>query len=188
MLKLLKALLIYARAYPELTFEEVEKTFREDGMNTYLVAKKQEVSDTHTIVNLQGQIDQQYAVSIQFSPKPRRAKFAEGWPESPEDNFTRLAEAGFIMDRMVPKCSNCSQMGHNMRACPEEKQEKEKLVITCANCNGENHYARDCTEPRKSGAKECRVCNQSKSFALSRHCQDRKLTEHSGTQGRRLPG
>lgn len=76
-------------------------------MNTYLIAKKQEVSDTHTIVNLQGKIDQAYALSIQLSAKPRRVKFAEGWPESAEENMVRLAEAGFIMDRMVPKCGNC---------------------------------------------------------------------------------
>jgi len=78
-------------------------------MNTHLIAKQQEVSDTHTIVNLQGQQDQEYVVSIQFSAKPRRAKFAEGWPESPEDNTTRLAKAGLPMDRLVPKCSNCDR-------------------------------------------------------------------------------
>ena len=81
--------------------------FRESGMNTYLIAKEQAVSDTHTIVNLQGKIDMKYAVSIQFSEKPRRAAFAEGWPKSKEENTTRLAEAGFILDRMVQKCSNC---------------------------------------------------------------------------------
>ena len=78
-------------------------------MNTRLIAKEQNVSDTHTIVNLQGKIDQKYAVSIQFSDKPRRAAFAEGWPKSKEENTTRLAEAGFIADRMVPKCSNCDR-------------------------------------------------------------------------------
>ena len=78
-------------------------------MNTHLIAKQQEVADTHTIVNLQGAIDQKYAVSIQFTAKPRRAKFAEGWPESKEDNLARLSEAGFILDRMVPKCTNCDR-------------------------------------------------------------------------------
>ena len=77
-------------------------------MKTFLIAKQQEVSDTHTIVNLQGKIDQKYVVSFQFSAKPRRAKFAEGWPATPEENMTRLAEAGLPLDRMVPKCSNCN--------------------------------------------------------------------------------
>ena len=78
-------------------------------MNTYLIAKAQEVADTHTIVNLQGKIDQEYVVSIQFSPEPRRLKFREGWPETPEENLTRLATSGFVMDRMVPKCGNCDR-------------------------------------------------------------------------------
>lgn len=76
-------------------------------MNTFLIAKKQDIAKTHTIVNLQGQIDQTYALSIQLAAKPRRAKFAEGWPESPEENMTRLTEAGFIMDRMIEVCNNC---------------------------------------------------------------------------------
>lgn len=97
----------YAKAFSEVTFHDIEAVFREAGMNTYLIAKQQEVADTHTIVNLQGKSDQKYVVSIQFSAKPRRAKFVEGWPSSPEDNVARLAEAGFIMDRMVPKCDNC---------------------------------------------------------------------------------
>jgi hypothetical protein len=102
-----QAILTYAKAFPDLTFEELETVFREAGMNTYLIAKEQQVSDTHTIVNLQGKIDMKYAVSVQFSDKPRRAAFAEGWPKSKEENTTRLAEAGFILDRMVQKCANC---------------------------------------------------------------------------------
>jgi hypothetical protein len=91
-----------------VTFEELERVFREAGMKTYLIAKKQEVSDTHTIVNLQGEIDQEFVVSIQFSAKPRRLKFKDDWPESAEENMKRLRKAGIPMDRMVPKCWNCN--------------------------------------------------------------------------------
>lgn len=132
-----QAIISYVLSYPEATFQELEATFREEGKNTYLIAKQQEVADTHTIVNLQGKIDQTFSVSIQFAPKPRRAKFAEGWPQTPEENMERLGQAGFIMDRMVQKCTNCNQLGHGSRACPEEKEEKAKTVISCANCNEE---------------------------------------------------
>ncbi|KAK6396479.1 hypothetical protein LTR65_009563 [Meristemomyces frigidus] len=132
---LLQAVLTYAKAFPEVTFEELEQVFRDAEMNTHLIAKQQEVSDTHTIVNLQGQIDQEYVVSIQFSAKPRRAKFAEGWPENSEENSTRLAKAGLPMDRMVQKCHNCDQLGHAARDCSEEKKEREKPAITCAVCS-----------------------------------------------------
>jgi hypothetical protein len=104
-----KAIVAYAKAYPELTFPELESGFRDASMNTYLIGKEQQVADTHTIFNLQGKGDQTYVVSIQFTNTPRRAKFAEGWPTSVEQNMTRLAEAGFPMDRMVPKCDNCGR-------------------------------------------------------------------------------
>ncbi|KAI6883293.1 hypothetical protein KC360_g5564 [Hortaea werneckii] len=157
-----KALLSYVKAWPEVTFEELENVFRESEMNTHLIAKEQEVSDTHTIVNLAGQQDQKYVVSIQFSEKPRRAAFATGWPPSKEENLIRLSQAGWPMDRMVPKCVNCDQLGHISKNCPEEKREREqKTAITCANCNNEGHRARDCPEPRKTGrGKGCRNCGQ----------------------------
>ena len=72
----LQAILTYAKAFPQLTFEELEEVFRDSKMNTHLIAKEQAVSDTHTIVNLQGKVDMKYSVSIQFSDKPRRAAFA----------------------------------------------------------------------------------------------------------------
>lgn len=154
-----KAIITYASTYAELTFEDLEQTFRSAGMNTHLIAKQQEVSDTHTIVNLQGKIDQEFTVSIQFGAKPRRAKFSEGWPSSPKENIDRLSKAGFVMDRMVEKCRNCEAIGHHSRDCPEEKQEKVQPVITCANCSESGHYARDCTEARKSNRKGCRNCS-----------------------------
>jgi hypothetical protein len=99
--------LVYASTYPELRFEELEETFRKANMNTYLIAKQQEIADTHTIMNLQGSPGQKYVLSFQFTSKPRRAKSVEGWPSSSEENMTRLSEAGFVMDSLIPKCSNC---------------------------------------------------------------------------------
>lgn len=98
---------MYAKSFPEVTLPELESTFREAKFNTYLIAKEQEISDTHTIVNLQGNDGQKFVVSFQWSSKPRRAAFAEGWPSSPEENIARLEESGFVMDGMVLKCSNC---------------------------------------------------------------------------------
>jgi hypothetical protein len=76
-------------------------------MNTYLIAKQQEIADTHTIINLQGSAGQKYVLSCQFSSRPRRAAFAQGWPSTDEENKARLSEAGFVMDSLVPKCTNC---------------------------------------------------------------------------------
>ncbi len=62
-----------------------------------------------TIVDLEGKIDRKYVVGLYYSNKPRNAKAAERWPSSPEENLERLANAGFVMDRMIPKCSNCNR-------------------------------------------------------------------------------
>nr|POF01295.1 cellular nucleic acid-binding protein like [Quercus suber] len=140
--------------------QELESTFRETDMNTYLIAKQQEVSETQTIINLQGKQGQTYVVSFQFSAKPRRAKMAEGWPSSAEENHERLAEAGRVVNSMIPKCNNCDQMGHNTRECPEDKVERVIMAITCANCNEEGHRARDCTQARKSGRRGCKNCGE----------------------------
>lgn len=113
------------KAWPEVTFEELENVFRESEMNTHLIAKEQEVSDTHTIVNLAGKQDQKFVVSIQFSEKPRRAAFAAGWPPSKEENLVRLSQAGWPMDRMVPKCVNC-----NGRCYPQRMSDSTWNVLT----------------------------------------------------------
>ncbi|EME83300.1 uncharacterized protein MYCFIDRAFT_136456, partial [Pseudocercospora fijiensis CIRAD86] len=153
------AIFAYTKAYPALTFEDLEQTFRDASMNTFIIAKEQTIADTHTIVNLQGKSGMKYVVSYQFSDKPKRAKFAEGWPASKEDNRIRLAEAGVVMDGLVPKCSNCQQLGHIAKNCEQEKQEPAgKVVITCAVCNAEGHRARDCTQERKSDKRGCKNC------------------------------
>lgn len=106
-----EAFFAYVRSMPELTIEELEQAFREAEFNTFVIAKQQEVSDMHTIVNLQGIPGQEFVVSFQFSAKPRRVKFSEGWPTSPEENIERLSKAGFVMDGFVQKCRNCEQVG-----------------------------------------------------------------------------
>lgn len=103
-------------------------------MNTFIIAKEQVIADTHTIINFQGKPGQKYVVSYQFSAKPKRAKFAEGWPTTPDDNRIRLSEAGIVMDGLVQKCTNCQELGHISKNCSQERQESAaKVAITCAN-------------------------------------------------------
>lgn len=148
----------YAKVFDTLTFQELEATFRQAEMNTHLIAKEQELAESFTIVNFQGVKDLKYVVSFQFSDKPRRAKFAEGWPASPEENLARLAEAGIVMDSFVEKCRRCDEFGHNVRDCKQEKDETVRVAINCANCNGDGHRARDCPQPRKTFGGGCRNC------------------------------
>jgi hypothetical protein len=131
---LTQAIFMYAKAYPELTLEELENTFRDADMNTYLIAKEQDISNTHTIIDLQGEQGQKFVVSFQFSNKPKRAKFAEGWPSTPEENLTRLTESGFVVDSFAIICRRCDEVGHTSATCEQEKVVVAS-TITCANCN-----------------------------------------------------
>jgi hypothetical protein len=72
-----------------------------------MLEQKREIPVNMTIVNMAGKIDQKYALSFMLSAEPHRKKWTEGWPENPEQNLERLAEAGFVMDRLVPLCDNC---------------------------------------------------------------------------------
>lgn len=86
---------------------ELELAFRKNNFNTYLIAKKKEVFNTQTLVNLQGKLDCSYEVGFYFGEKPMRKTAREGWPADPADNLERLKDAGFAMDRGIPKCSRC---------------------------------------------------------------------------------
>ena len=60
----------------------------------------------------------------------------ERWPASPAENLERLKNAGLPMDRGVPKCSRCEEMGHMARQCPQEESLNiiERVEVKCANC------------------------------------------------------
>lgn len=113
----LDAFRVCLRAYARATMEQfnlpdVEQALREANLGIYLVAKQQEVAINFAIVDLVGNPDRQYVLTFQLSPKPRRAKLAQGWPESPEQNMERLASCGFPQDCGSPLCGNCGELGH----------------------------------------------------------------------------
>jgi hypothetical protein len=103
----------YARAaIDQFDLPSVETALREDKSPVYLIAKQQTIAPNMTIVDLIGNPEREWVLTFQFAAKPRRAKLAEGWPESPEKNLERLASAGFVEDRGVPLCNNCGELGH----------------------------------------------------------------------------
>jgi hypothetical protein len=61
------------------------------------------------LVNLQGKLDCKYVVGFYFSDKPQRINLKDRWPDSAEENLERLADAGFPLDRQIPKCTNCGR-------------------------------------------------------------------------------
>ncbi len=135
----------YLKALPTTTFVDLEKAFRAQDLSVHLIAFEREIAATYTNMDLQGNLDRKYTVSYRLSANPMRPKEAEGWPASPEENIERLRDAGIPVDRGIPKCSNCDQLGHTSRSCPEEKQENvDRASVKCFNCDGVGHRVRDC--------------------------------------------
>lgn len=105
------ALAKYVKAIPEMTYVALEQAFRNQDLGVYVIALERELSQTYTNMDLQGNLDQTYTISYRFSENPKRPKEAEGWPASAEENLERLKDAGEPMDRGVPLCGNCDQLG-----------------------------------------------------------------------------
>jgi len=74
------------------------------------VLQEKEIPLSITLVNLQGKQDCKFTIGYNFSTQPKRAKFAEGWPSSVEENLERLADAGEAMDQLATLCRNCKGM------------------------------------------------------------------------------
>ncbi|KAH7412349.1 hypothetical protein DE146DRAFT_276200 [Phaeosphaeria sp. MPI-PUGE-AT-0046c] len=120
----------YARALPnEFRLPEVEAALRQDNIGVYLIALKHEIAPNQTIIDLVGNAKQEYVLSIQLAPKPRRAKMAQGWPESPDQNLERLASAGFVQDCGVPMCGNCGELGH-IKKVPICSHPRQNMLLT----------------------------------------------------------
>ncbi|XXH03606.1 WD40 repeat-like protein [Hypoxylon texense] len=148
----------YLKAEPATTYIQLEEAFRAQGLNLYLIGlENTSVLSTHTHMDLQGNLDKKYRVHYRWSDKPLRPREAGGWPKSVEENKERLQDAGEVVDRGLPKCTNCDELGHIAKRCPQEKVEKERVTIMCYNCDQPGHRVRDCPEPRKNkyGCKNC---------------------------------
>ncbi|THC99342.1 hypothetical protein EYZ11_001154 [Aspergillus tanneri] len=152
-----EALNMYSKAVPQATFLDIEKKLREDNLCFYIIAMDKQVDECISLINLQGKLNCKYVVGFFYRPKPQRAHLRERWPESVEDNFERLENAGLPYDRQIPKCGNCGEMGHTTRGCKEERALVERIEVKCVNCNAVGHRARDCTETRRDPY-ACRNC------------------------------
>ena len=150
----------YVKACPDTTYLDLDKAFRAQDVALYLVATKKDLLQTMTNMDFQGNLDKTYTVSYRFDFKPARPREADAWPKSIEENQERLKDAGEVVNRGLHKCSNCDELGHIAKHCPQEKQERERVVVKCFNCGEEGHRIRDCPEPRQDRF-ACKNCGKS---------------------------
>lgn len=118
----------------------------DEKVNLWLISMEKELIDTFTNMDLQGKMDKKYSISVRFSDKPERPREINGWPESRDEILSRLDDAGIVVDRGLPKCYNCGELGHTSKTCTQEKVDRnaEKPKISCYNCGNEGHRIRDC--------------------------------------------
>jgi hypothetical protein len=143
-----EAVLKYIKATPDATYIDLERAFRTQDLNLYIIALEKELAVSFTNMDLQGNLDKKYTVSWRKSGKHARPKEKEIWPETPEQNLERLLDAGEPVDRGIPRCTNCGNLGHIFKSCPDDKQEPaDRATVKCFNCDEGGHRVRDCTLP-----------------------------------------
>jgi len=101
-----------------------------------------------------------------------------------EENLERLANAGFLVEDLIPICFNCNTKGHGKSECPNPpegslpplhllsygvmlivERVRAAPIVSCINCGEEGHRMRDCTKERQdfSSGMVCRNCKYSPS-------------------------
>ncbi|KAF3940617.1 hypothetical protein ABW19_dt0209943 [Dactylella cylindrospora] len=158
----------YVRVLPSSTFGDLQDAFSSEGFSYSLVAIQKDITNTQTIVDLQGNMGKKYVVTFQTSLQGRRKVFASHaagrFPEDKEDNKKRLEDAGFIQESYVMFCMICNERGHTSKGCTQERppRDTEAPKVQCVNCGEEGHRSRDCTIERKQRGKKnaCRNCGE----------------------------
>ncbi|KAI4092483.1 MAG: hypothetical protein LQ339_007922 [Xanthoria mediterranea] len=169
----------YQKAVKEVSYEQLERSFRTNGIGIYIIAmepREGEILDTHTLVDLSGKKDCKYKVGYFFKKTPRTEKLADVWPTSEEENRVRLKDAGAPYERGIPKCLRCKvhplpEMGHTAKACTQDETEIDKPSVKCVICQEDGHRARDCTQVRVDRF-ACRNCNEE--GHMSKECEKPK--------------
>ncbi|KAI1380817.1 hypothetical protein F4677DRAFT_199321 [Hypoxylon crocopeplum] len=135
----------YVKVEPSTTYLNLEDAFRSQSIKLHLIAVENPMLlDTHTHMDLQGNLDKKYRVQFRKSDKPQRPREYPYWPKSAEENFERLEDAGEPVNRGLSKCTNCGELGHISKHCSQDKMEKERVVVMCFNCDQPGHRVRDC--------------------------------------------
>ncbi|KAM6528534.1 hypothetical protein FALCPG4_009510 [Fusarium falciforme] len=142
----------------EATYRDVQTALIEKDIGLWLIASEKPLLQVFANMDLQGNIGKKYTVSYRFTEKADRPREVEGWPKDRDELLSRLDDAGEVVDKGMPLCSNCKELGHISKYCTQEKAERtDAPKISCYNCGGEGHRVRDCPEPRvdKFACKNC---------------------------------
>ncbi|KAG4287760.1 hypothetical protein FPRO06_05412 [Fusarium proliferatum] len=142
----------------DITYRQLQEALIHQSIGLWLIPTERTLVQVFTNMDLQGHIDKKYTISYRFVEQADRPRELEGWPKSRDELLSRLDDAGEVVDRGVPLCLNCKELGHISKFCSQEKTEHTDAVkISCFNCGADGHRVRDCPEPRvdKNACKNC---------------------------------
>jgi hypothetical protein len=144
-----EAAMQYIKALGDLNYVDLEQSFRSQNIGLYIIAlEKEDMAPIFTNMDLQGNLNKKYTVTWRKSAKHARPKEKDAWPATPEENIERLLDAGEPVERGIPMCTNCNELGHIAKTCPEEKMENaDRAAVKCFNCDQVGHRVRDCKSP-----------------------------------------
>jgi hypothetical protein len=186
----------YVRNNKELTFVDLENKFREEALGVYLIAM---VFPLIVIWQVRKKKFHNKKQSVVFKERPAKSTLSPSnlvqrtvvlgnsqtesvngsatrgqIASTPEGNLERLADAGFLVEDLIPVCFNCNVKGHGKSECPEPPEGPSHLlllmveptrntpIVMCINCGAEGHRMRDCPDERKDFSHNpdltCRNC------------------------------
>lgn len=129
----------------KITYRELQEALIEHKINLWLIATERPLLKVFSNMDFQGNMGKKYSVSYRFSEAPARPLEREGWPSSRDEILSRLDDAGDPTNTGLSRCTNCNEVGHLTKNCPEEKVERlDQPKISCYNCGGDGHRVRDC--------------------------------------------
>uniref|UniRef100_A0A0D2XMT7 CCHC-type domain-containing protein n=1 Tax=Fusarium oxysporum (strain Fo5176) TaxID=660025 RepID=A0A0D2XMT7_FUSOF len=128
----------------DITYRQLQEALIDQGIGLWLIPTERSLIQVFTNMDLQGHIDKKYTISYRFVEQADRPRELEGWPKSRDELLSRLDDAGEVVDRGVPLCLNCKELGHISKFCTQEKTERSDAVkISCFNCGADGHRVRD---------------------------------------------
>lgn len=140
----------YVRNNKSLTFVDLEKKFREEGLGVYLIAMVSSPFPPSNIRKKRSRSRRQFEIS---KATPEKNTLYPSNPElkivelgiadlrythnsatkgqvasTPEENLERLADAGFLVEDLIPVCFNCNAKGHGRNECPEPMEGSQAIL------------------------------------------------------------
>ncbi|KAG0192203.1 hypothetical protein DFQ28_009876 [Apophysomyces sp. BC1034] len=144
----MESLALYSKSRPDETLQDISGKLCDYGSKLQLLAVERDLPQTATVMDLQGRILCRYvalAVVLEIDDHGKdplhSLSYLPGFPPTWEQNFLRLADAGFFSDKnQIPICRPCGRTGHWLADCVQSQLAINEGVFTRRHFS--NHFDR----------------------------------------------